>query len=65
MSRKLNDVEFFETFIGPCQHLGYRVFQAPGQRPYFRCMLHVTHGNIVYRCSAGRPLTDKEIQERS
>jgi hypothetical protein len=65
MSR-MSDVEFLETFVGPCQHLGFRILQSPGTRPRFQCMMQVsTRRGITCRCNANRPLTDQEIRART
>ena len=60
----MTDIEFINTFIGECQHLGYRVISPAGARPYYRCMLCFELRGLTYRCNSGRPLTDQEIRER-
>jgi hypothetical protein len=55
----MNEIEFLNTFVGPCQHLRTRVIMANGW-PTHRCTMQVSLRGISVRCNASRPLTLEE-----
>lgn len=58
----MTDDEFIETFVGGCQHLGYRVVLRDDNRLYYECMMAVEHPfGTLHRCPSARPLTSAEI----
>lgn len=57
----MTDIEFMETFVGHCQHLGYRVVLRDDNRLYYECMMAVAYRGTLHRCRSARPLTSAEI----
>lgn len=58
----MTEDEFISTFVGECQHLGYRIMLRDDNRLYYECLMWFEHPvGTLHRCSSARPLTANEI----
>jgi hypothetical protein len=55
----MSGVQFLDTFVGPCQHLGLHILRLPGMQPRLQCTMQVsTRLGVTCRCTANWPLTE-------